>query len=168
MAKYVVAKVSDIPDGGRIIVDIRGRSIGVFNLAGEFHAVLNRCPHGGAPLCRGSMVGLLESDVPGEYRYDGSQKLLQCPWHGWEFDVTTGQSYLDPMRMRVRHYDAEVTKGQAVQEEVAAGDTADPSDFQIAGELEPKPYGVPLEKGPYKAELVPVSVEDDYVVVSMR
>ena len=52
--KFVVARTSDIPDGGRIIVEINGRSIGVFNVGGEFHALLNRCPHSGAPLCRGS------------------------------------------------------------------------------------------------------------------
>jgi 3-phenylpropionate/trans-cinnamate dioxygenase ferredoxin subunit len=113
-------------------------------------------------------VGLLQSEVPGEYRYDASHKLLQCPWHGWEFDVTSGQSYFDPSRTRVRHYDAAVTSGQEVERDVASGETADPQDNEIEGELEPRPYGVPLEKGPYRAEVVPVSIEDDYVVVSMR
>jgi nitrite reductase/ring-hydroxylating ferredoxin subunit len=166
--RFVVARTTDIPDGGRIIVDVKGRSIGIFNVGGEFHALLNRCPHSGAPLCRGSLVGFLESDAPGSYRYDGSRKLLQCPWHGWEFDIRTGQSYCDPEKTRVRRYSAEVTKGSDVSAEVDAHETADPAEHEIVGELEPRPYGVPLEAGPYQAELIPVSVEDEYVVVSLR
>lgn len=166
--KFVVAKTSDIPDGGRIIVEINGRSIGVFNVGGEFHAILNRCPHAGAPLCRGSLVGSLEADGPGSYQYDPSRKLLQCPWHGWEFDIRTGHSYCDPEKMRVRHYATETTKGWELNEAVAAAEVADPAQHEVSGERESRPYGVPLQRGPYKAELIPVSVEDDYVVVPLR
>ena len=166
--KFVVARTSDIPDGGRIIVEINGRSIGVFNVGGEFHALLNRCPHSGAPLCRGSLVGSLKSDVPGSYTYDSSQKLLQCPWHGWEFDIRTGQSYCDPEKTRVRHYETETATGSELNEAVAAEEVADPATHEIAGELEPRPYGVPLQRGPYRAELIPVEVENDYVIVPLR
>jgi 3-phenylpropionate/trans-cinnamate dioxygenase ferredoxin subunit len=166
--KFVVAKTSDIPDGGRIIVDVNGRSIGVFNVGGEFHAVLNRCPHAGAPLCRGSLVGYLEAKVPGSYNYDSSRKLLQCPWHGWEFDIRTGQSYCDPEKTRVRRYATETAKGSELNEAVAAAEVADPASHEVRGERESRPYGVPLERGPYRAELIPVEIEDDYVVVPLR
>ncbi|HEV8638476.1 MAG TPA: Rieske 2Fe-2S domain-containing protein, partial [Chloroflexota bacterium] len=48
--KHVVAAVDEIPPGGRKIVEVAGRSIGVFNLGGEFFALRNRCPHQGGPL----------------------------------------------------------------------------------------------------------------------
>ena len=69
MAKHVVATVDEIPPGERKIVELEGRSLGVFNINGEFYAVRNICPHQGAPLCEGRLTGLLQSDVPGEYNY---------------------------------------------------------------------------------------------------
>ena len=45
--KHVVAAVSEIPPGGRKLVDASGRAIVVFNLGGEFFALANKCPHRG-------------------------------------------------------------------------------------------------------------------------
>ena len=45
MAKHVVAKVSDVPQGGRLLLTLQGRSVGIFNVGGRFYALLNRCPH---------------------------------------------------------------------------------------------------------------------------
>ncbi len=50
--KYVVASVDEIPPGGRKIVEVAGRSIGVFNVKGEYFALRNRCPHQGGPSTR--------------------------------------------------------------------------------------------------------------------
>ena len=94
MSKHVVATVAEIPPGGRKLVTVRGRSIAVFNLDGEFFGLFNRCPHQGGPMCEGILTGLIESDEPGHYRYSRKGEILRCPWHGWEFDVRTGQSVL--------------------------------------------------------------------------
>ena len=59
MAKYRVATVEEIPIGGRKLVTIAGRSIGVFNIDGEFYALRNTCPHQGGPLCQGRLTGFL-------------------------------------------------------------------------------------------------------------
>ena len=67
--KYVVATVDEIPPGSRKIVDVDGRSIGVFNVGGEYFALLNRCPHQGGPLCHGNTHGFLRSAGVGEYYY---------------------------------------------------------------------------------------------------
>jgi 3-phenylpropionate/trans-cinnamate dioxygenase ferredoxin subunit len=139
MAKWVVATVDEIPPGERKIVDIAGRSIGVFNVRGEYFAVLNRCPHQGGPLCRGNTHGFLRSDGVGEFHYSRAGEILRCPWHGWEYDLRTGQSWFDPGRVVVRRYDVSVVPGI--------------------------PQG--LEKGPYVAETFPVSVEQQYVVVEV-
>jgi nitrite reductase/ring-hydroxylating ferredoxin subunit len=149
MAKFVAAKASDIPDGDHIVVDINGKSVGIFNIAGSFYGLLNLCPHRGGPMCEGLVVSYLEADKPGELRYDPTRKLLECPWHGWEFDIKTGQSYFDPQRTRIKPFPVAVEHGDVLAEEVAEG-------------------AAQLVKGPYTAETINVSVEDDYVVVSMR
>src|SRR5260370_20848795 len=84
--KHVVARVRDIPDGSRLIVEVEGRSVGIFNVDGRFYAILNRCPHNGGPLGKGEIVGVIESSRPGEWRLDASRKLVVCPWHAWEYD----------------------------------------------------------------------------------
>jgi nitrite reductase/ring-hydroxylating ferredoxin subunit len=146
----VVARVGEITDGGRLLVEAGGHSIGVFRVGDEYFALLNRCPHNGAALCRGELVGTLESASPGQYSYDPDRKLLACPWHGWEFDLRTGQSYFDPARMRVRSYLVALESGQEVSAELQHGVAA-----------------VGLREGPYRAESFPVSVEGDYVVVTV-
>jgi 3-phenylpropionate/trans-cinnamate dioxygenase ferredoxin subunit len=66
MAKYIVATLDELPPGSRKLVEVAGRSIGVFNLEGEFYALRNRCPHQGGPLCEGKLSGLIQAAKPGE------------------------------------------------------------------------------------------------------
>jgi nitrite reductase/ring-hydroxylating ferredoxin subunit len=106
--KYVVATVDEIPRGGRKIVTVAGRSIGIFNVDGDFFALRNRCPHQGGALCEGTLWGVLKADVPGVFNYDACREILTCPWHGWEFQVRTGQSWCEPQRLRVRRFDVTV------------------------------------------------------------
>lgn len=101
---HVVARADEIAPGERKLVTIGGRSIAVFNVAGELLALRNRCPHQGGPLCAGELFGVLESSSPGVYRYRRPGEMIRCPWHGWEFDLRTGRSWLDPERTRVRTY----------------------------------------------------------------
>ncbi len=109
--KHVVAPAAEIPPGARRIVTLEGRSIGVFNVAGELFALRNACPHQGGPLCQGVLSGFAVPGLPGEYRYVRRGEILRCPWHGWEFDVRTGQSYFDPARTRVQTYPVELVPG---------------------------------------------------------
>jgi 3-phenylpropionate/trans-cinnamate dioxygenase ferredoxin subunit len=148
MPSYIVATVDEIPPGGRKIVEVAGRSLGIFNVAGEYYALRNRCPHQGGPLCTGVLTGFVESSAPGVYRYTRSGEILRCPWHGWEFDVTTGQSWFDPSGMRVRRYPVRIAAGDAVGNQKTA-----------CGGLRP---------GPYVAETYPVSVERQYVLVTVN
>ena len=61
MSRHIVANVDDIPPGKRMLVNVKGREIGIFNVDGEYLAIGNRCPHEGASLCKGRVVGLVES-----------------------------------------------------------------------------------------------------------
>jgi 3-phenylpropionate/trans-cinnamate dioxygenase ferredoxin subunit len=143
MPKHIVARVDEIPAGGRKIVEVAGRSIGVFHIDGEFFAIRNSCPHQGGPLCQGQLTGFLMADQPGHYSYSRRGEIIRCPWHGWEFDVKTGQSWWDPARTRVRSYEVEVQ-------------TVAPTDLESG-----------LVKGPYLAESYAVTVEQPYVLVEI-
>ena len=96
MSRHVVATIDEIAPGTCKVVTINGREIGVFNVNQEFFALINRCPHQGAPLCRGAIVSRLEAPMPGDYRLTRQGEMLRCPWHCWEFDIRTGQSWCDP------------------------------------------------------------------------
>src|SRR5262245_50468463 len=104
MAKHTVATVDEIPPGGGKIVDLEGRSVGIFNVAGEFYAIRNTCPHQGGPLCGGVLTGFAISDEPGTHQYVRCGEVIRCSWHGWEFDIKTGTSWVDPKRIRVKRY----------------------------------------------------------------
>jgi nitrite reductase/ring-hydroxylating ferredoxin subunit len=146
--RFVVGRVEEIPPGERRIVEANGREIGVFNIDGRFYAMLNRCPHLGAPLCEGGVVNQIESSVPGEVRLDTDQTFVTCPYHNWEFDVETGQSYWNPT-LRARPF-------------AVALEGAD----EVRAALENGELGrIP---GPYNAETVDVTVESDYIVLSLR
>ncbi len=110
MSRHVVGTVDDIPPGERKIVEIDGRSVGVFNVDGEYFAVLNRCPHQGGSLCRGRQTGLVTSSRPGEYETSRSGEIIRCPWHGWEFEIATGRCLADP-RLRAKTYPVVVADG---------------------------------------------------------
>ena len=144
MPKYVVGTIAEIPPGARKILDIAGRSIGVFNINGEFFALRNRCPHQGGPLCTGRLSGFVMAEKPGEYTYRRRGEILRCPWHGWEFDVKTGQSWFDPARLRVRSYKVSLESMPPDNAEVAAPG---------------------LEKVPYLSETYPVTILQPYLVV---
>ena len=154
MAKHVVGTVDELPPGARKIVDIAGRSIGVFNVGGEFYALRNTCPHQSGPLCEGRLTGFLMARVPGEYSYTRRGEILRCPWHGWEFDIKTGQSWFDPLQTRVRAYPVTVEAMES-SDAVAGSDSADAELLEG------------LEQGPYVAETYDVTVEKQFVVVEI-
>jgi nitrite reductase/ring-hydroxylating ferredoxin subunit len=115
MRRYIVGKVSELPPGERKIVEVQGRSIGVFNVHGTYYALRNSCPHQGAPLCRGAITGMTVPSKPGEYVWAREGEILRCPWHGWEFDVTSGRSVCNPHRTRVKTYEITVEEDESVE-----------------------------------------------------
>jgi nitrite reductase/ring-hydroxylating ferredoxin subunit len=137
LTRHVVAKVDEIPLGARKIVTVKGREIGIFNVGESFFGLINRCPHQGAPLCRGEIVSRLVAPSPGDYRLTRPGEMLRCPWHCWEFDIRTGQSLCDPNSVQARAFDVVVEPGKT------------------------------LVEGPFVAESVQVTVEESYVVVTM-
>ena len=108
MGRHVIGRVGEIPPGQRRIVDLEGRSIGVFNVKGTFYALRNTCPHQSGPLCRGQVRGLLQATDQRHLELSREGEIVRCPWHGWEFDITNGRSIFNPHRVRVRSYQVTV------------------------------------------------------------
>jgi nitrite reductase/ring-hydroxylating ferredoxin subunit len=147
--KYIVCKVTDIPPGERMRATVAGRDLAVFHVGDDFFALLNRCPHQGGPICLGELLEPVNSERPGVYRFVDGITLIACPWHAWEFDLRSGQSYFDPQRTRARYFPTERLAGE-----------------EIARDAELASQG--LAPGKYRAETLPVSIEEEYVVVTMR
>jgi nitrite reductase/ring-hydroxylating ferredoxin subunit len=149
MARHVIGRVGDPPAGSAKEVVVAGISIALFNVDGNYYALLNRCPHQGACLDKGLVVGSLSSTRPGDYDYDADRCLVRCPWHGWEFELATGRSWFDPARQRIRTYGVSVESGHTILDTRTGGDTR-------------------KLPGPYLAETFPISIEDDYLVIEIK
>ena len=120
MTSHPVARLDDVPADHALLVTVGSLEIGLFRVAGEVRAWRNHCPHMAAPVCRGRVAGtLLPSAV---YRYTPGRdgEVLQCPWHGWEFDLLTGDHLAAGSAARLRGYPVEVVDG-VVHVELAAG-----------------------------------------------
>ena len=89
--------------------------IGVFNLEGSYYALPNICTHQFGPLCQGQVSGTVMARKETNFRKAWVQegKVLVCPWHGLEFDVTTGKCLAYP-RVKLRSYAVEVVEGNVV------------------------------------------------------
>lgn len=96
-----VARGDEITAGDRKIIDVGDTSIGVFNIDGEYYALENQCAHQGGPVCTGKQQGAIvgEFSGPGERvhdRFDEDNPVIACPWHGFEYEIKTGEHVGDP------------------------------------------------------------------------
>lgn len=105
MPRHPVATLRDVPPGTCKRVAAGGRDIVLFNTGGEVFALADRCPHQGGRLSDGILVGLVESPEPGRYNWSRGGEIVRCPWHGWEFDIRTGQSRCEPRRVQTQSYE---------------------------------------------------------------
>ena len=78
-------------------VMVEGRNVAIFNVDGVFHALENRCAHRGGPLAEGSLDG----------------QVVFCPWHDWQFDVTSGECVNAP-GVSVQSFSVSVTDGDVL------------------------------------------------------
>ena len=107
-----VCNEAEVTQGAARIVKVRSLSIGLFRTGdGRIRALLNVCPHRGAPLCEGPQCGTTESIDDFEFNYVRDNDIVRCAWHGWEFDIATGQSLVDP-NVKARTLPVEVNDGK--------------------------------------------------------
>jgi nitrite reductase/ring-hydroxylating ferredoxin subunit len=117
MREVFVAKATQFPDGERRIVSHAGREIGVFHWQGKFYAYENICVHQGGPACEGVLMHKVE-DVIGPDRNWLGQKFSSeeihfvCPWHGYEYDLKTGECAAD-RSLRLKRFEV-VRRGEDI------------------------------------------------------
>lgn len=81
MPEFVrVAAVDEVPPGSGRVVQAGNRLLALFNVGGDFYALDNTCLHRGGPVGEGDLEGV----------------VVTCPWHGFQYDVTTGRNVFDP------------------------------------------------------------------------
>ena len=101
MPFVLAAKIAEIPAGTIREFRPAGKTVAIANVGGKFYAINNTCLHRAGPLGQGSLQG----------------KIVTCPWHGWEYDVTTGK-LVQNANMGVASYPTEV-RGEEVFVDVA-------------------------------------------------
>lgn len=80
MAQIKIAATHDVPAGQGRTVEAGGKTLALFNVDGAFYAIDNTCSHRGGPLGEGDL----------------EDRVVTCPWHAWQWDVTTGANVNNP------------------------------------------------------------------------
>ncbi|WP_375430696.1 Rieske (2Fe-2S) protein [uncultured Friedmanniella sp.] len=112
MTAHRVAALADVPERGPLLVRLGGMELGLYRVRGEVVAWRNHCPHLAAPVCRGRVTGTLLPSAVYAYEPGRDGEVLQCPWHGWEFDLVTGRHLVTGSDARLRGYPVEVRDGE--------------------------------------------------------
>ena len=122
----MIGRADALRDGDRRIVDVGGRSIGVFNVGGRYYALRNACPHQGGPLCAGQLWGSLASSAPASTTSPPAASSSAARGAD-SVELDTGRSWFDPARTRVGRYEVsvataiELTEGPYAVETYAVG-----------------------------------------------
>jgi nitrite reductase/ring-hydroxylating ferredoxin subunit len=118
MKHLVIGKAADFPDPGRRVVEVDGAEVGIFRVGGRFTAFENVCPHMGGPVCQGKIIARVEERIADDrtslgLAFSKDRTNVACPWHGYEFDIMTGEHQGNP-RMKLRAVTVEVVDGELV------------------------------------------------------
>ena len=115
--RYRAARSDSIPEKGRLVIDVGDTTIGIFRVDGRLFAYENSCPHMGGPVCQGLIIPAVrelvnEQKVSTGYAFDESEMRIVCPWHGYEYDLRTGECAAD-RRLRLKTYEV-VRRGEDI------------------------------------------------------
>lgn len=94
MAQHFLGQIDEFAPGTSREIAVAGRVIALYRIGDTFHALDGICPHAGGPLGEGTLEGT----------------RVTCPWHGWQFDVTTGGHCLTP-KIAQERFDIELHDG---------------------------------------------------------
>ena len=86
-----VADTAELKPGSGMVAEVSGKTLAIFNIDGTFHAIDNTCVHRGGPLGEGDVEGA----------------IVTCPWHGWQYDVTTGTCVAN-LAAKVARYEVKI------------------------------------------------------------
>jgi nitrite reductase (NADH) small subunit len=113
--RYRIGPVSLVPEEHGLLARAGGYEIGVFRVGDGYRAYENVCLHQGGPVCTGIVIGkveqVLRADKTVAFERESTEELhVICPWHGWEYDLETGECATD-RRLRLQSFDVEVVDG---------------------------------------------------------
>jgi nitrite reductase/ring-hydroxylating ferredoxin subunit len=115
MAEVFVVRASELKDGDRRIVRTNRGEVGVFFQRGAYYAYSNVCAHSGGPACEGILINQTVDVIAADRTYQGqifSDKMhFACPWHGWEYDLETGECVAD-RRLKLKRFEVVVRGGE--------------------------------------------------------
>ena len=116
MPEVSIGRAADFPESSRRVVAIGDLEVGVFFFDGRFTAYENRCPHMGGPACQGKILPRVTEVIAADGTSEGfafaPAHNVICPWHGYEYDMATGECVAD-RKLRLKKYQV-VTKGDDV------------------------------------------------------
>jgi len=118
LREVTVARLDDLRDRERIVVDIDGTEVGLYYFGGEVRAWENTCPHQGGPACQGKIMPrtlqmVREDRKSGGPGFSATERHIVCPWHGFEFDILTGR-HPSHQSLRLRPVPVRVANGEVV------------------------------------------------------
>ena len=104
-----VAGASELKEGERKIVPLGNTEIGVYRVKGKLYAYQNLCAHQGGPACEGLLMPKVEDVITEDktcqgMRFNYDEWHIVCPWHGWEYDVATGE-FVGNRKFRLKNYE---------------------------------------------------------------
>jgi 3-phenylpropionate/trans-cinnamate dioxygenase ferredoxin subunit len=91
-----IAPVSELPNGERLFIEVEGKALVIFNIAGQYFAIGDVCSHDDGPVGDGDLEGF----------------NVVCPRHGGEFDVQTGKAMQMPAVVDIPAYAVRVVEGK--------------------------------------------------------
>ena len=113
--KVEIGSFDDFPEGQAKLVNVRGIEIGIIRTSqGRFYAVRNVCPHRGGPVCLGRIGGTWLPVDRGTLGWGLDDTVLQCPWHGWEFDLNSGKTLFGVSDAKLQTYPVSVSDGRVI------------------------------------------------------
>jgi nitrite reductase (NADH) small subunit len=112
--EHRVGTVRELQSAGCRVIDVDGQPVSVISTGDGFFAVHDRCPHMGASMSQGTLGGTFVAAAPHEYVFGNDEGVIRCPWHGWEFDLESGRSLLEPDRVGLKTYEVTVVDGDVV------------------------------------------------------
>jgi nitrite reductase/ring-hydroxylating ferredoxin subunit len=113
MADHELIDESEIPEGASKLLTLDGIEIGIIKSNGRCYAFRNQCPHEGGPVCTGTITGALAQGPETEWKliWEREGEILYCPWHGSDFDITTGEA-ISRKGLRLQTYPLKVEQGK--------------------------------------------------------
>jgi nitrite reductase/ring-hydroxylating ferredoxin subunit len=117
LAELLVGKIADFLENDHLVVTDGDLEIGVIHRDGEYFAYRNLCVHQGGPACEGLVMAKVEDVMHADktthgQRFSTDEIHFVCPWHGYEYDLKTGEAVAD-RRKKLRKFDV-IKKGDSV------------------------------------------------------